>query len=181
MWIINAMSRHVPKIAFPAGLVLSALVFCTTAGGPSALAQGLPAVEKPADIVQARQLLMDAIEDQMMPIQTEVGGKDLSLDGLKANAYMINTLISAFPHLFPAQTKPPVGKADPGYQTMALPKLWQDYAGFYKMSQAAAGIALDGSQASSLAAFREQGAKLQASCDGCHAKYMHPIEDPKVP
>ena len=67
---------------------------------------GLTGIDRAGDVVQARQLLMSGIEEEMQAIDVVAGGKDLPLDDLKANAYRINTMLAAFPHLFPPQTKP---------------------------------------------------------------------------
>src|SRR5262245_40842784 len=67
---------------------------------------GLTGIGHAPDVVQARQLLMSGIEEEMQPIDIVAGGKDLPLDEVKSNAYRINIMLAAFPHLFPPQTKP---------------------------------------------------------------------------
>src|SRR5215831_18256894 len=67
---------------------------------------GLTGIDHAADVIQARQLLMSGIEEDMQAVDLAAGGKDLPLDELKANAYRINIMLVAFPHLFPPQTKP---------------------------------------------------------------------------
>jgi hypothetical protein len=57
----------------------------------------------------ARQAVMDGLEDEMMTIEVAPAGKEPPLSDLKASAFRINTLLMAFPHLFPPQTKPSVG------------------------------------------------------------------------
>ncbi len=128
----------------------------------AALAQeaGLTGQDKAADVVQARQLLMDTVEENMMVIDSVVAGKDAPLGDLKARAYLINTLATAFPHLFPPQTKPPSGPEDPGFQTNATLVLWQEFPAFYQSVQDFAAIALDASQTSDMTKFRDYGRQL---------------------
>ncbi len=147
----------------------------------AALAQeaGLTGQDKAADVVQARQLLMDTVEENMMVIDSVVAGKDAPLGDLKARAYLINTLATAFPHLFPPQTKPPSGTEDPGFQTNATLVLWQKFPAFYQSVQDFAAIALDASQTSDMTKFRDYGRQLRAGCDSCHEKFMTPVEGPR--
>ena len=139
---------------------------------------GLTGIDRAADVVQARQLLMSEIEEEMQAIDLVAGGKDLSLDDLKANAYRINTMLAAFPHLFPPQTKPSTGPDS--LPTSAAPEVWQDFDAFYSLSEAAAKIAYEASQATAIEQFREQAGKLRTACDGCHGKYMT-VQSPSPP
>ncbi len=144
------------------------------------LAPGLTGASKAGDVVQARQLLMAAIEEQMMPIDVASVRADGRLPDLKNRAYMINVLMSAFPHLFPPETIPVEGGADPGYDTKALMTLWTRFDAFYEASQKAATIALDASQAPDMSSFRDLAQKLRTSCDSCHADFMA-ATDPSRP
>ena len=67
---------------------------------------GLTGIDHPDDVIMARQALMDGLEDEMMTIEIAPAGQEPSLSYLKASAFRINTLLMAFPHLFPPQTKP---------------------------------------------------------------------------
>ena len=114
--------------------------------------------------------------------QTQVdlvaGGKDLSLDDLKANAYRINTMLAAFPHLFPPQTKPSTGPD--ALPTSAAPEIWLDFDAFYSQADAAAKVAYEASQVTAIDQFRDNAKKLRAACDGCHGKYMK-VDPPPRP
>ena len=158
------------KNALAGSIVLGFLT--ASAACAQSVAAGLTGASKAGDVVQARQLLMDAIEEQMMPIDVASARNDGRLPDLKNRAYMINVLMSAFPHLFAAETKPVEGGADPGYDTKALMTLWTRFDAFYEASQKAATIALDASQASDMGSFRSIAQKLRASCDSCHADFM---------
>jgi len=139
---------------------------------------GLTGIDRASDVVQARQILMSQIDEEMQVVDLAAGGKDLSLDDLKANAYRINTMLAAFPHLFPPQTKPSTGPD--ALPTSAAPEVWQDFDAFYSLSEAATQIAYEASQASAIEQFREPAGKLRAACDGCHAKYMK-VQSPSPP
>jgi cytochrome c556 len=137
---------------------------------------GLTGINHAADVVQARQLLMSQIDEEMQPVDLVAGGKDFPLDELKSSAYRINTMLAAFPHLFPPQTKPGPDE----FSTAAAPEIWQDFEAFYSQTDAAAKVAYDASQATAIDQFRDSAKKLRAACDGCHGKYMK-VDPPPRP
>ena len=141
-------------------------------------APGLTGIDRASDVVQARQILMSGIDEDMQPVDLAAGGKDFPFDELKANASRINTMLVAFPHLFPPQTKPSTGPD--ALPTSAAPEIWQDFDAFYSLSEAAAKVAYEASQAPAIEQFRELAGKLRAACDGCHAKYMK-VQSPSPP
>jgi cytochrome c556 len=136
---------------------------------------GLTGIDKPGDVVQARQLLMDGIDEDMHEIDLAGSGQSFPLEELKAHADRISTLLSAFPHLFPPQTQP---SPDAPVPTTASPAVWKEFGDFYSRAATAAKTAFDASQAGTFDQFKPLGAQLRASCDGCHAKYMV-VEQPK--
>jgi cytochrome c556 len=138
---------------------------------------GLTGIDRSDDVIQARQLVMDGIESEMMVIELGLQGKALQLDDLKARADRISTLLTTFPHLFPPQTKPGVAADGSPINTTATPALWQNFDAFYDIAKGAATTAFDASQAGTGDQFREHAKKLRAACDGCHAQYMH-VEGP---
>jgi cytochrome c556 len=141
-------------------------------------APGLTAIDHADDVIMARQALMDGLEDEMMTIEMAPGGKEPTLPELKASAFRANTLLMAFPHLFPPQTKAAASADAPN--TAADPKIWENFADFYAKTQASAAAAFEAGQAANLEVFREQAKKLRDGCDGCHAQYMH-VEQPPTP
>jgi cytochrome c556 len=141
---------------------------------------GLTGIDRPDDVVMARQTVMDGIEAEMMAIELALDGKELPLGDLKSHADRISTLLTAFPHLFPPQTKPAVAADGSPSLTTATLAIWQDFDAFYGKSQAAATTAYDASQAATAEQFREQAKKLRGACDGCHAQYMR-VEAPPRP
>jgi cytochrome c556 len=136
---------------------------------------GLTGVDKPGDVVQARQTVMDGIDTEMHDIDQAGAGERIPLDALKAHADRISTLLTAFPHLFPPQTQP---SPDAPVPTTAAPAVWKEFEDFYGRAMAAAKTALDASQAATLELFRPLGMDLRAACDSCHAKYMQ-VDQPK--
>jgi len=168
--------------SFQAGLttvLVSGLLLSAPAQAQEAKT-GLTGEAHAADLVQARQMLMDAVEEQMMVIEAALVGKDPKLMDLQNRSYQMNIYFSAFPHLFAPQTQPPKGNDDPGYQTNALPKIWQSFEVFYDAVQNAAGVSLAASQAKDMAQFKAEMQKLRNACDSCHADYMAVITDPQV-
>jgi cytochrome c556 len=158
------------------GLVIPLIVSEATAPAVGqSQTTGLTGVDRPGDVVQARQLVMDGIDTEMHDIDQAVAGDKVPLDVLKAHADRISTLLTAFPHLFPPQTQPAPDAAVP---TTAAPAVWQEFDDFYSRATAAAKTAYDASEAASLDQFRPLGMGLRAACDSCHAKYMH-VEPPK--
>jgi cytochrome c556 len=133
---------------------------------------GLTGIDRSDDVIQARQLLMDSVESEMMDIEIALEGKAPQFDDLKARADRISTMLTAFPHLFPPQTKPGLSADGSPINTTATLALWQDFDAFYGLAKSAATAAYDGSQAQSADQFREHVKKLRVACDGCHAQYM---------
>jgi cytochrome c556 len=141
---------------------------------------GLTGIDRPDDVIAARQLLMDGVESEMMEIEIGLEGSAPQFDDLKARADRISTLLTAFPHLFPPQTKPGVAADGSPINTTATLAIWQDFDAFYGIAKDAATAAYDASQAGTADQFREQVTKLRSACDGCHAQYMH-VEAPSPP
>jgi cytochrome c556 len=138
---------------------------------------GLTGIDRSDDVIAARQLVMDGIESEMMVIELALEGSAPQFDDLKARADRISTLLTAFPHLFPPQTKPGVAADGSPINTTATPAIWQDFDVFYGIAKDAAATAYDASQAGAADKFREQAKKLRGACDGCHAQYMK-VEPP---
>ncbi len=138
---------------------------------------GLTGIDRSDDVIQARQLLMDGIESEMMVIELGLEGKAPQIDDLKARADRISTLLTAFPHLFPPQTKPGVAADGSPINTTATLAIWQDFDAFYGIAKDAAMTAYDASQSGAADQLRDQAKKLRNACDGCHARYMH-VEPP---
>jgi len=166
-------------VCLVAGLVSSLLVSAPLQAQD--VKTGLTGEAHAADLVQARQMLMDAVEEQMMAIEIALAGKEPKIVELQNRAYQMNILFSAFPHLFAPQTQPPKGSEEAGYQTNATAKVWQDFERFYEDIQNAAAVTLAASQAKDMPNFKDQIQKLRKGCDSCHAEFMTPVTDPHGP
>lgn len=165
------------RLAIAAITVLAIVVAASAGARCEDRAPGLTGLDRSDDVIQARQLLMDGIESEMMAIELGSEGKASQLDDLKARADRINTLLTAFPHLFPPQTKPGVSADGSPVNTTATLAIWNDFDAFYALARDAAATAYDASQAGTADQFAEQAKKLRLACDGCHARYMH-VEPP---
>lgn len=141
---------------------------------------GLTGTDRPDDVIAARQLVMDGVESEMMVIELGLEGSAPQLDDLKARADRISTLLTAFPHLFPPQTKPGTAADGSPINTTATLAIWQDFDAFYDKAKGAATAAYNASQPGTADQFREHVKKLRGACDGCHAQYMH-VDPPSPP
>jgi cytochrome c556 len=175
-----------PRGRVPGGLVIAVgmalaitVVLCAKVRSEDRV-PGLTGIDRSDDVIAARQLVMDGIESEMMEIELGLESKAPHYEDLKARADRISTLLTAFPHLFPPQTKP--GKAADGspINTTATPAIWDDFDAFYVIAKDAATAAYDASQAGTADKLSEQVKKLRVGCDGCHARYMK-VEPPSPP
>jgi hypothetical protein len=107
-WILPSPTRISGGLAVAAIMALSVMVAGTLKVYTEDRVPGLTGVDRSDDVIQARQLLMDDIESEMMVIELGLEGRAPQLDDQKARADRISTLLTAFPHLFPPQTKPGV-------------------------------------------------------------------------
>jgi cytochrome c556 len=161
-------------------IVLSVMVAAAVKGHGEDRVPGLTGIDRSDDVIAARQLLMDGVESEMMVIELGLEGSAPQYDDLKARADRISTLLTAFPHLFPPQTKPGVAADGAPINTTATLAIWKDFDAFYGLGKDAAMTAYNASQAGAADQFREQVKKLRVACDGCHAQYMH-VEGPAPP
>lgn len=125
------------------------------------------------ELITARQLIMDANQAALLLIET---GKDLPLALLQGQAYQIYTTTTAFPHLFPAESKPVLAPAGNAPTSAAAARIWEDFEAFYAEAMAAADLAFKLSQAPDKPTLAIMAKQLRAACDGCHTRYMHVAE-----
>jgi hypothetical protein len=151
---------------------LTGLVMAAATGHAQDAVTGRTGATHPADLVTARQLLMSAVEAEMMVIDGAVIDGTGRLESLTARAYAINILLLAFSHLFAPETAPGAMRKEEGIQIRANALVWHEFTDFYDRVQASAAIAFDASQAPDLGAFRTAGRTLRETCDSCHARFM---------
>jgi cytochrome c556 len=172
--------RVLGGLAIAATLALTAMIAASLRTIAEDRVPGLTGIDRADDVIAARQLVMDGIESEMMVIELGLEGSAPQFDDLKARADRISTLLTAFPHLFPPQTKPGLAADGSAINTTATLAIWQDFDAFYGITKGAATAAYDASQAGTADQFREQIKKLRGACDGCHAQFMH-VEGPSPP
>lgn len=143
-------------VAFGLALALA------TAGGVAA--------ESP---IKARQGEMDAMGKRMNAIkETVIEGKGGTLAEVAAHAESIAGKLPQVPSWFPP------GSDQGPEETWALPKIWQDFAGFEAAARNARALAdrlvaaaKSGDRSATVQAFAALG---KEGCGGCHTPYRRP-------
>jgi cytochrome c556 len=124
------------------------------------------------DTIFARKTVMGAIDMNMDELETMLApeGK-LDLADAREHAEVISTLLTAFPHLFPASTNQWKQGADrdPATDTFANPAIWSNFADFYQRATEASKIAWQAASAKRPEDFRPLIKELRVRCNGCHA------------
>lgn len=140
---------------------------------------GWTGLTDPAAVIAARQALMLAIEERMLPIDLYTVDDSIEPEVVTANAATIAAMLEATPHLYPPTTN--LYDPDANYpQTLALPQIWADFATFAAMADASVAAAhelADGGEPATLGA---RSTKLRATCDGCHALHLRPYVPSQV-
>jgi len=152
------------------GIALSALLASAVLGQNETPAEA-PGVTAPEEIVAARTNLMLVLEQLMIPLDYFTAGDDYPLDMLQANAENVGTLMTITPHLFPPSTN----LYDPDAEvpeTLALPAIWEDFATFRAMSEAASATALAAASESDPDAFLQAALDIRATCTACHDQFV---------
>ena len=144
---------------------LSAVLTVAAALGLSSQAL---AVDEPENVIKYRQAVMKAIGGHMASIAGVVKGEVSYTDHVAIHANGINALSKAVTAVFPK------GTDNGSYKTAALPKIWEDWAGFEKAAQALdtasanlASVAAGGDKQKIATAFGDLG----KACGGCHKPY----------
>ena len=126
------------------------------------------AVDEPENVIKYRQSVMKAVGGHMASIAGVVKGEVSFTGHVAAHANSINALSKTVTAAFPK------GTDNGSYKTAALPKIWEDWAGFEKAAQALdaasanlASVAASGDKQKIAAAFGDLG----KACGGCHKPY----------
>jgi cytochrome c556 len=163
-----------PRRRASAAIGVALLTAAVVATSFNALAQDQSAAVA-KDVIFARKILMDAINNNMDEIETTTGSaKEINLEHGREHADTIAVMLMAFPHLFPAGTNQWKADAvrDPGTDTFASPEVWTNYSNFYKQAASASKIAHKASQAKEEGAFRTYIVELRQACNACHKAYQ---------
>jgi cytochrome c556 len=141
--------------------------------------EGWTGLTEPDEIIEARRVLMIQMEQLMRPIDEFTAGEPRDLLALQSAAATIESMLLAFPHLFPPTTNlyDPTVRESP---TTALPALWQDFATFRELAAAGETAAATIAAADGADPLRAAGRSLRASCDSCHALFTKPYTPPTV-
>ena len=134
---------------------------------------------RPAEVIVARQELMEHIEELMEPIDSLQVGSTPDPAKVAQHAEVIGAMLTAVPHLFP----PTTNLYDPSSiepKTLALPAVWTDFDSFYQLARAAAAAAARLAKAEGMDAQRDAAIALRGTCDGCHALFLRKYVPPKV-
>jgi cytochrome c556 len=160
------LSAEVPEAA-PVGLTAAP-------AGP-----GWTGLTEPAEVIEARRVLMTEAERLMKPIDGFSIGELGDPAALRSAAITLESLLLAVPHLFP----PTTNLFDPQLHdppTVALPTIWDRFAAFETFAASAERAAAALATAEDGEPLRAASARLRASCDGCHASFMKPYTPPQV-
>ena len=168
-------------------IAVGGLAVAAALSAPALRAQGTApadpsntAVTRTDDFILGRQMLMNLNETAMMPIDRFAGGENIDLRAVKDQAFLISSVLTAAPHMFPSSTKPVFDKdGAPTPATAASPKIWDDFDAFYDAMIDASNLAYDLSQAADAAKARPLATQLRVACDSCHEKWMQ-VYDPRA-
>jgi cytochrome c556 len=141
--------------------------------------EGWTGLSEPEEIIEARRMLMIQMEPLMRPIDALATGEPGDLPALRSTAATLESMLMAFPHLFPPTTNlyDPASRESP---TFALPAIWEDFTTFRTVSETAATTAASTAMAEDAESLRAAARSLRASCDGCHALFARPYTPPAV-
>src|SRR5690606_3783748 len=92
------------------------------------------------DVIAARRALMVELQTLMQPIDNHAAGEAVDSDDLRAAARTAAAMLGTVPHLFPPTTNRYDSNAGIPV-TLALPVVWDDFAGFYSLASAATAAA----------------------------------------
>lgn len=133
----------------------------------------------PHETIEARRLLMLEAQRQIEPIDLFTIGTPADPAALRAAAVTIESLMPALPHLF----APDTNLFDPNTReqaTIALPAVWENFAGFQAMTVATEEAAAAVAAAPDDEALKDAARRLRAACDACHQAFTKPYVPPQV-
>jgi len=134
---------------------------------------GWTGLTQPQKIIEAREALMVEIERIMRPLDSYTIGEPADPEDLRSIAQTVSQMLLAVPHLFPPTTNLFDAKAQTP-KTLALPPIWQSFAAFEKMAEAAEAQAERVAKMKTPDELKAGALALRASCDACHAVYLRP-------
>jgi len=173
------MNRQLSLMNLVLALAVAAVGAAVAADRAPQAGPGWTGLTNVKDVIDARQELMEQIENNMPAIDGLQVGVDSDSDQLRATAATLSAMLLAAPHLFPPTTNRYDPKAKEP-ETLALPAIWQDFTAFSRLAAASAAAAEQMANATTKEQLRVTGRNLRASCDACHALYMRSYTPPKA-
>ena len=123
-----------------------------------------------AAVIKERAAVMKSLGAHLGGIKGALGAKNGKAIAMHAGA--VGQLATIIPNLFPKGSGPEAGK------TRALPKIWEDWDGFVKVSNTlaseAATLAKIAAGGDMKAAGAQFGKMAKMGCGGCHKPYRAP-------
>jgi cytochrome c556 len=130
-------------------------------------------------VIAARRALMLELQVLMMPIDGHSAGETGDPAELRAAARTISAMLGTVAHLFPPTTNRYDADAETPV-TLALPVIWEDFAGFYSLASAATAAASKTAETDEAAELAAASRALRGACDACHSVYMREYAAPEV-
>ena len=127
--------------------------------------------DEPQSVIKYRQTVMKAVGAHMGAIASVVKGEVSFTDDVAAHASSMNAMSKLVTAIFPEGTDN--GK----FETRALPKIWEDWAGFEKAAMdfdAASANLAKVAAGGDMNAIRAAFGNLGKSCGGCHKPFRQP-------
>src|SRR5690606_3163799 len=128
------------------------------------------------DIVCARSAAMHEMVRWMRPLDAHSSGEPVNPDHLRVADRTISMFLMTVPYLFLSSTN----RYDPKTETpttLARPEIWEVFASFHSLADAAAAAAADTLTASA-AELPQAAARLREACDACHTRFMRTYSPP---
>jgi cytochrome c556 len=160
-------SRSLRRIA-----AASLVAGCLVQGG--AVAAGDETTTTTQDVILARKVMMNSIEEYVNRINWMISAREINLSEARGYADTVSVMLMAFPHLFPPSSNQwkEDAERDPVTDTMASPDIWLRYPQFYEMAATASKTAYDMSRADNEEDLKSLHRALGVVCDLCHSLYL---------
>lgn len=130
------------------------------------------AADEPQNVVSYRQAVMKAIGGHTGAIAGVVKGEVSYVGHVEGHAHAIAELAKLIPTIFPEGTGPDQA------ETRALPKIWEDWAGFEaaaeRLQQEASKLAEVARGGDAAAIGQQMGVMGKEGCGGCHKPFRKP-------
>lgn len=165
-------------IAVVISATVATSIGCSAASAPKG-SPGWTGLTEPEKIIQAREGLMTEMERVMRPLDSYTAGEPADPEDLRSIGQTVSQMLLAVPHLFPPTTNLYEQDAE-NLKTLALPPIWEHFADFEKLAEAAQVQADMITKMQTPDELKAGALALRAGCDACHAAYLRPAVSMKV-